>query len=468
MASRRDLIQSFQFAARRVVSAVVMRQTDPTEWPNRRLGGAGFGAVMVTVIALAAVGIYGMIVPGGKTSWKDGRSIIVVKETGAPYVYIEGKLHPVLNFTSAALLVGTTTVTLTSSASLAGVPRGVELGIPGAPMTLPKDADLVSPPWSLCSQQVPDVAGKPTSRTRLVVGRNPGQGFRPGDKALLVTDTKEKDQYLIWHDQRYLLRNVEVERIALGLDRGTNVQVGDAWLKALPAGQDIAVRTVTGAGQPSTKMPGTKIGDLVDVKSQDKGTQHYLVDSDGLKSISDLQYQIQLASGAQAKTTSSSDVAKANPAQPPAATATQPPTSVPDLVRGLQSDTVVCAAYRDTSFAPQVLVDSAIPEGGGVPTGGTASDGATTLADRVWVPPGKAALVESLTSPDAKDGPLYLVTDVGRRYAIRSTDVLRFLGLGTAKRISKLPGSLLVRIPEGPPLDPDDARAALQLEKGEN
>ena len=97
MASRRDLIQSFQFAARRVVSAVVMRQTDPVEWPNRRLGGAGFGALMVTVIALAAVGIYGMIVPGGKTSWKDGRSIIVVKETGAPYVYLEGKLHPVSN-----------------------------------------------------------------------------------------------------------------------------------------------------------------------------------------------------------------------------------------------------------------------------------------------------------------------------------------------------------------------------------
>src|SRR5947208_14301668 len=136
MASRRDLIQSFQFAARRVVSAVVLRETDPREWPFRRLGGAGFGTLMVTVIMLAAVGIFGLILPGGKTSWKDGRTVIVVKETGAAYVYLDGKLHPVLNFASAALLVGSTAVTPTSRASLVGVPRGVVLGIEGAPNTL--------------------------------------------------------------------------------------------------------------------------------------------------------------------------------------------------------------------------------------------------------------------------------------------------------------------------------------------
>jgi hypothetical protein len=121
MASRRDLVHSIQFASRRVVSAVVLREPDPAEWPNRRLGGAGFAGVMLTVIALAAVGVYGMVVKGGKTSWKDGRSIIVVSETGATYVYIENRLHPALNFTSAALLVGSTQVTKVSKASLAKV-----------------------------------------------------------------------------------------------------------------------------------------------------------------------------------------------------------------------------------------------------------------------------------------------------------------------------------------------------------
>src|SRR4051812_36395510 len=137
MASRRDLIQGYQFAARRVVSAVVMRQTDPTEWPFRRLGGAGFGSIMVAIIAMAAGGIYGLIVPGGKTSWQAGNTVIVVKETGASYVYIKGELHPTLNFTSAVLLAGSNQITSTSSKSLAGYKRGVELGIAGAPASLP-------------------------------------------------------------------------------------------------------------------------------------------------------------------------------------------------------------------------------------------------------------------------------------------------------------------------------------------
>ncbi len=159
MASRRDLIQGYQFAARRVVSAVVMRQTDPTEWPFRRLGGAGFGSLMVAVIALAAVGVYGMIVPGGKTSWKDGKTVIVEKETGASYVYVKGKLHPALNFTSAALIVGSNHVTSTAHASLVGVRRGVEVGISGAPDSVPPEDKLMLPPWSFCTEQVRDRTG---------------------------------------------------------------------------------------------------------------------------------------------------------------------------------------------------------------------------------------------------------------------------------------------------------------------
>jgi type VII secretion protein EccB len=466
MASRRDLIQSFQFAARRVVSAVVMRQTDPSEWPYRRLGGAGFGTIMVTVIALAAVGVYGLVAPGGKTSWKDGRSVIVVKETGAAYVYIDGKLHPVLNFASAALLVGSTAVTLTSSASLVDVPRGVELGIPGAPETLPKEQDLVSPPWSLCTQQVPDKAGKLVSRSRLVIGRGPKQGDPPRDKALLVTDTGDGAQYLVWHNLRYALSDPQADRVALRLDTDVNVPVGDAWLKALPAGQDIRALPVAGAGQPMKAVPGVLVGQVLDVKTPDRGTQYYLAETDQLRSISELQYQIQVAKGASRRSLDPSAATAAPKAPAEATSVVQPPTTVPEFVRPLDSNTVVCAAYRDGSFSPEVLVDSAIPAGGGLPTGGVSDDG-VALADRVWVPPGKAALVESLPSPDAGEGPLYLVTDVGRRFAVKSSQALRSLGF-SGKHVSRLPASLFVRIPEGNPLDPDAAGAALQLEKSDN
>jgi ESX secretion system ATPase EccB len=72
-----------------------------------------------------------------------------------------------------------------------------------------------------------------------------------------------------------------------------------------------------------------------------------------------------------------------------------------------------------------------------------------------------------LPGPDAQDGPLSLVTDTGRRYAIPTTDALRALGLAGA-HTSKLPASLVVRIPEGQPLDQAAARAALQQEQQAN
>lgn len=476
MASRRDLIHGYQFAARRVVSAVVMRQTDPTEWPFRRLGGAGFGTIMVAVIALAAVGIYGLIVPGGKTSWKAGGTVIVVKESGASYVYIKGELHPTMNFTSAVLLAGSTTITSTSAASLAGYKRGVELGIVGAPDTLPTNKDLVAPPWSLCTQQTPNANGKQVNRTRLVVSRSPNQGSRPGEAALLVTDmgTPEHqeagDQYLIWHDQRYKLVDPNDDRVALKLDNDVDVPVGSAWLQALPAGDDIGAIAVPGAGSPSHAVPGVSVtaGQVLRVNSQDKGTVFYLAGTDQLVPISPLQADIQTAASQQSvQELSPNDAAAATKASPQATTRNQAPTTVPDFVRPQDSaSTVLCAAYSNNSFSPKILVDSAIPEGGGLPTEQTTSS-KVPLADRVWVPPGKAALVESLASPKSSDGPVYLVTDQGRRYPVPSDDVLSMLGLSKSKA-SKLPASLLERIPEGPALDPGAAQAALAEEQADN
>ena len=65
MASKRDQLQSYQFLVQRFVSALVMHETDPAHLPFRRLAGAAFASVMVAVLALAGVGIYGLLRPGG-------------------------------------------------------------------------------------------------------------------------------------------------------------------------------------------------------------------------------------------------------------------------------------------------------------------------------------------------------------------------------------------------------------------
>src|SRR5689334_1056439 len=103
MASRRDQLQSYQFLTQRVISAFVMRETDPAQSPLRRGIGAVFAGLMIAVMVGAGFGVYGLLTKIGSNNWKANGAIVVEKETGATYVYNGGELHPMLNFTSALL-----------------------------------------------------------------------------------------------------------------------------------------------------------------------------------------------------------------------------------------------------------------------------------------------------------------------------------------------------------------------------
>ncbi len=133
MASRSDQLHSHQFMLQRAVGALAMRDPDPVSSPMRRIGGALFASVMIAVLAVAAVGVYGVLRPGTGNAWRDGRAMIIEKETGARYVFRDNVLYPVLNYTSAVLILGTSDPVTVSRSALEGVPRGTPMGIPGAP-----------------------------------------------------------------------------------------------------------------------------------------------------------------------------------------------------------------------------------------------------------------------------------------------------------------------------------------------
>src|SRR3954451_5937863 len=140
MASRRDQLHSYQFLTQRVISAFVMRETDPAQSPLRRGIGAAFAGVMIAVIVGAVYGVIGILTGTGTDAWREEGSVVVEKETGAAYVFSQGKLHPTLNYTSALLAAGRPTppVFRVAAGSLGDVARGVTVGIPGAPASLPK------------------------------------------------------------------------------------------------------------------------------------------------------------------------------------------------------------------------------------------------------------------------------------------------------------------------------------------
>jgi hypothetical protein len=154
MASRSDQLHSHQFMLQRVVGALAMRDPDPASSPMRRIGGALFAGIMVAVLAVAAVGVYGVLRPAPGNAWRAGDALVIEEETGARFVYRAGVLHPVLNDSSALLVLGAAAPVRARVArsALVGVPRGPAVGIAGAPDLLASPDELITAGWTLCSR----------------------------------------------------------------------------------------------------------------------------------------------------------------------------------------------------------------------------------------------------------------------------------------------------------------------------
>src|SRR6267154_6482671 len=105
MRSRREQVQAYRFLIRRIGSALLVGEPETAELPMRRYGVAVFGSVVLAVVLFAGFGIYGLLHPGGQRPVEN--AIIVERETGAKYVYLQGFLHPILNWTSALLILDT-------------------------------------------------------------------------------------------------------------------------------------------------------------------------------------------------------------------------------------------------------------------------------------------------------------------------------------------------------------------------
>src|SRR5215469_8824534 len=102
MASKRDQLHGYRFLSARNASALL--HADAAEGPLRRLSGSTLASVVVGVVAAVVAVLFGLLRPGGG-AWQDGRSLIIATGTGSRYVYLNGALHPVLNYASALLIL---------------------------------------------------------------------------------------------------------------------------------------------------------------------------------------------------------------------------------------------------------------------------------------------------------------------------------------------------------------------------
>jgi len=453
MASRADQLHSQQFTVQRAVAALAMRDADAAIAPGRRIGGSLLAGLLLAALGVAAGGVYAALRPGRDASWRDGASVIVEAETGARFVYRDGVLYPVLNYSSARLVLGANASTVRASRSaLAGVPRGHPVGIPGAPDALPASADLLSGGWTLCSRP----ASSPSSvESVLRVGAAPVADGLAG-RGLVAVDPAG-GLHLLWNHRRFAITAPAVVLAAFAWSRQAAVPVAPALLNAIPAGPDLGPVTLPGGPGPSV-VDGYRSGQVFVVENQSGGKQYGVALAGGLAEVTPVQADLLVAAGANGPSGRPMPMGEAQYAGAPRAGSlvptgdAAPPALAPSLVPAAGGS--VCAGFADGAALPSLALVAALPRESGELSTGTGD----AAVDWIGVAPGHGAVVESLAGPGARTGALALLTDAGQRFPVPSADVLAMLGYAGVRPL-RLPSALVAVVPSGPALDP--AAAAL-------
>ncbi|MEV4287114.1 type VII secretion protein EccB [Nonomuraea bangladeshensis] len=470
MQTQKDLYQAHRLMTQRLGLALLQGEPDVPESPMRRQNVATFAGILISVLVVAAFGIWGLLKPGNATKLTEPGQLLVEEETGASYVYNQqsGKLQPVANYVSARLLLDTDDVKVrtVSTDSLAGFARGQKVGIQGAPDSLPKRERLVKAPWSACVVEGADASGVRKPFVTLVGGMDVG-GTPVGGEAMVVNDGQQS--WVLWANQRMRVTNVD------RLTDQTPRRVPASWINAIPAGVDFAAPAIPQRGKKVAGPGGraSRVGQVYKVASVAGASERwYVLLADGLAPIKHTQAMMLLldpasktAYGRQPVRETAIDAASANAAK---ASAHQMVNGgLPDTMPRFRSPGVsapLCAVYRDTQKGSARAV---LTTGGAmrIPTPG-ASAGAEKV-DQVLLPAGSAVLAGTLPG----DGQLAavqqysLITEQGRRYPLVSADLVTKLGYD-ATDVAPVPAHLLRLIPDGPALDPAAARTPVQEVQG--
>jgi type VII secretion protein EccB len=457
--SRREQHQAYQFLNRRIVAAVLSGEPETTELPMRRFGIVLIASAGAALLVIAGFLVYGLLVPGGRLPADN--AIILERETGARYLYRQNQLHPVLNFTSARLVLGQADPPMQtlSRRVLRDIPRGLPVGIPGVPDTLPDKGSLIGLPWSVCT--APRSATTVVLATHVLVGTVPAGGVAlSANEGVLVTAGTGPDRYLVWQNHR-LRVNDNAVIAALGWTGVVPAPVTPAFLDALPAGPDLAPLVIPGTGQPSSVVIGgtaAKVGQVFRAQGE-----FYVAVTNGLAHVGQLTAQLWAAAGQKVVDVSAQDVGRTL-----VDTKVEPiglPAQVPTAHGSEDRFAMACAIYRGTGGLDQPVtvqsyarVDASMNLADNASTlGGT--DG-SPVADRVALPGGRAALAATLLpSGSTATGNVYVVTDQGVKYPMpreNTAAVQSSLGFAGVRPVS-VPSSILALIPTGPALDPTAA-----------
>ncbi|MEW2275290.1 type VII secretion protein EccB [Streptomyces sp. SID685] len=445
MASRRDQLNAYTFAKRRMLASFVQSSPDASDEGAPRPLRAILPGTIVGAVVLAAFGAWGMFKPTAPQGWDaPGQKVIIASKSTTRYVVLKtngkSQLHPVLNMASARLVLNTQgsvdVVTVDESILDNGkIPHGITIGIPYAPDRLPSAQEAgATKRWAVCER--PSGSGSSIQKAAFVLAKrdlgrteNAKQKLHGGE--LLYVTTPDKKQYVVdAHGRAYSVDPTDklLQQTLVGTGRQPQ-QVTSQWMDTLHQGDPISFPQVTGTAGAPAGAPGeldaeaNRVGMVL--RAPVNGTEHYYVVLPGrIAPVSDFVAQLLLTSKDLVKLNQAghpeevSAGAIGQPGEPFAADdkwPTEKPTAVNDGSTSAGSRNTVCNVldHVDSRRGTTTLSTWAGTDFPAVlPTGSSSA----------YVTAGSGQLYRQFQGSETTAGPVFLVTDTGLRYVLQSND----------------------------------------------
>ncbi|MGA5810806.1 type VII secretion protein EccB [Streptomyces cellulosae] len=444
MASRRDQLNAYTFAKRRLLAAFVQSTPQGSEeGAPRPLRGVVPGLI-IGVIVMAVFGAWGMFKPAAPKGWDvPNEKVIIASKSTTRYVVLKTgdqvQLHPVLNMASAKLLLAPgkgDVVTVSESLLDSGkIQHGPTIGIPYAPDRLPSDKEAgAAKRWVVCER--PTAGGGSVQKAALVLADREkklteGKRRLRGGQLLYVTDPDghrfvvdaggtayRVDELDTGDDLELLLRTV------VGSGREPQ-RVSKEWLATLHEGDPVTFPEIDGVPGDPADAPGqleasaNRVGTVLKAFDNDK-EQYYVVLPGRVAPVSAFGAQLLLFSADLAQVGQAGQALETSPGAivpgKPFGTEHDWPTGTPRPVNEAShaegSRNTVCNVLRDVGDkgATTLSTWAGTDFPADLPTGSSSA----------YVTPGSGQLFRQFQGKATEAGPVFLVTDTGLRYVLQS------------------------------------------------
>ncbi len=457
MATKKDLVEAHAFSRRRLVTAFVSGAPGGREVEPVRPGRVLIGGIALSVLLMAGAAIAGFLLGRPPAQWLDANSFIISKDTGEQYVVLRGGDDPVIqrvpNYVSAQLLLGEAELTPATVRDkyIRTVRLGDDLGIEGAPASLPSVDELVDDGWTACT--APDTGIKIAVQQQAAVDDLTGSAFlvTSGRKLWLIATAPSVGSEP-GRAYRFEMPADEVmaSTIADKLDFGASAsapEVSPDWLNLFVPGSplDESEFGVTNTGQPvgygvtSADLSPYSVGDLL---QSDTG-EYYLLADDGVQPLGDFAGMVYDAVASRAIQLDG-DI-RSNQATPDYPV--EWPTGLPTPVL---SGALCGVLHPGAGEAPAVSLATN-------PTGSADPTRIGPGRHEVDVEPSAGAYVLSGSDDAAPGGTPYVIDTKGQKYLLIGASVPDFIGYGAVDP-PLVPSTWMEFFEVGVPLSTNSAR----------